>query len=144
MIGGLVSVLAGHLIQKAKLRAYAFALYAGAGASLLFALVFALVALRHWIAITYDSQYPDLWIALLFVLLAGICVGVGLILRYRKPKSNPVADVALIAGPTLMGAAARSARRMSPRTVGVGVVLLGGLMLGRSLMRSFNGSADDA
>jgi hypothetical protein len=144
MLGGLVTVLAGHLIQKAKLRAFAFALYAGAGASLLFALVFALVALRHWIAITYGSQYPDLWIALLFVVVALIFGGIGAIFYYWKPKTNPVADVALLAGPTLLAAGARSVRRLSPRMIGVGVVLLGGLVLGRALMKGLSGSADDA
>jgi hypothetical protein len=144
MLGGLVSVLAGHLVQKVKLRAYAAALYAGAGASLLVAVVFALVALRHWIAVTYRSEYPDLWIALLFVLIAAICVGVGMFLASRKPKTNPAIDVALLAGPAVLGATARSVRRLSPRTVGVGVVLLTGLMAGRSLMKAFSGSADDA
>ena len=144
MLGGLVTVLAGHLIQKAKMRAQAFALYAGAGASLLFALVFALVALRHWIAVAYGSQYPELWIALLFVVVALILVGVGALLQYRKPKTNPVVDVAIIAGPTLLAAGARSARRLSPRAVGVGIVLLGGLMLGRTLMKGFSGPVDDA
>ena len=144
MLGGLVSVLAGHLVQKVKLRALAGALYAGAAASLLFALVFALVALRHWIAITYNSQYPDLWIALLFVLVAAIFVVVGLVLAYRKPKTNPALDVALIAAPTVLAAAARSARRVSPRTMGVGAVLLVGLIAGRALMRGLSGSADDA
>ena len=144
MLGGLVTVLAGRFIETAKLRALAFALYAGAGASLLFALVFALVALRHWIAITYGSEYPDLWIALLFLVFVAILGGVGAMFQYRKPKTNAVADVALIAGPTLLGAAARSARRVSPRTMGVGVVLLGGLLLGRSLIKGFSAPAGDA
>lgn len=144
MLGGLITVLAGQLVEKVKLRAYAVALYAGAAVSLLFALVFAIVALRHWIAVTYDSQYPDLWIALLFIIVAAIFVGVGLALAYRKPKTNPALDVALIAGPTLLGAAARSARRMSPRAMGVGVVLIGGLLAGRALMKGLSGSADDA
>ena len=144
MLGGLVTVLAGRLIETAKLRAAAFALYAGAAASLLFALVFALVALRHWIAVTYASQYPELWIALLFVVVALICGGIGVFLRYRKPRTNALADVALLAGPTLFGLAARNARKLSPRAVGVGVVLLGGLLLGRSLMKGFSAPADDA
>ena len=144
MLGGLVSVFAGHLIEKAKLRAIAFALYAGAGVSLLFAFVFAIVALRHWIAVAYGSEYPDLWIALLFVIITAILAGVGVALQYRKPKTNPLADVAILAGPSLLMATARSARRMSPRSVGVGAVLIGGLVLGRTLMKGLSGSAGDA
>jgi len=141
MLGGLVTVLAGHLIQTAKLRAVAFALYAATAASLLLAALFALVALRHWIAITYATQYPDLWIALGFVVLAIPLWGVGYFFHTRPPKTNPIADVALIAGPSLLGAAARGARRISPRAVGLGVVLLGALALGRSFLSR---PADDA
>jgi hypothetical protein len=141
MLGGLVTVLAGHLIQTAKLRAIAFALYAGTAASLLFALVFALVSLRHWIAITYSSQYPDLWIALGFVVLGFVFAGVGYYFHARKPKTNPIADVALIAGPSLLAATARSARRLSPRTMGIGIILIGALALGRTVFRR---SSDDA
>jgi hypothetical protein len=144
MFGGLVTVLAGHLIEKVKLRAYAVALFAGAAASLLFALVFVLVALRHWIAVTYDSQYPDLWLALLFILIAAAAIGGAVFVLSRKPKTNPAIDLAFIAGPPVLGAAARSARRLSPRTIGVGVVLLTGIVAGRSLMKSFSGRADDA
>ncbi len=138
MLGGIITVIAGHLIQTAKLRAVAVALYGAAAASLLFAFLFALIALRHWIAITYDSQYPDLWIASGFVVLA-IPLGLGgYAFHTRKPKSNPVADVALIAGPSLLAAAAR---RISPRAVGIGIVLVGALALGRSLLSR---PADDA
>jgi hypothetical protein len=111
MLGGLVTVLAGHLIQKAKLRAYAFALYAGAAASLLVAAVFALVALRHWIAVTYDTQYPDLWIALIFVIVAAVFGGVGYYFHIRKPKTNPAADIAILAAPSALKLAGRGAAR---------------------------------
>jgi uncharacterized membrane protein YGL010W len=141
MLGGLVTVLAGHLIQTARLRAIAFALYAATAASLLFAAVFALVALRHWIAITYATQYPDLWIALGFVILAVVLGAVGYYFHVRKPKTNPAADLAILAAPSLLGVAARGARRISPRALGIGVVLIGALALGRSLLSR---PADDA
>jgi hypothetical protein len=130
MIGGLVTVLAGHLIETAKLKAYAIAFYAGAGASLLIALVFALVGLRHWIAVTYLSQYPDLWIALGFVVITGLLIGIGVYWQKQKPKTNPAMDIALLAGPS----AARIAfRNLSPRVVAVGVVLIVGLFVGRRM-----------
>ncbi len=141
MLGGLVTVLAGHLIQKAKLRAYAFALYAGAAASLLFAAVFALVALRHWIAVTYDTQYPDLWIALIFVIVAAVFGGVGYYFHIRKPKTNPAADIAILAAPSALKLAGRGARKISPRAVGIGIVLIGALAMGRSF---FSRPSDDA
>ena len=141
MLGGLVTVLAGHLVQKAKLRAIALALYAGMAASLLFALVFALVSLRHWIAITYATQYPDLWIALGFLILAAILGGIGYAFHVRKPKTNPAADMAILAAPSLLGVAARNARRISPRAMGIGVLLIGAVALGRSLLSR---PADDA
>ena len=141
MLGGLVTVLAGHLIQKAKLRAIALALYAGTAASLLFALVFALVSLRRWIAITYGSEYPEMWIALGFVVLAILFGGVGYFFHVRKPKGNAAADVAILAAPTALRLAGRGARKVSPRAVGVGVVLLGALALGRM---AFSRPADDA
>jgi hypothetical protein len=141
MLGGLVTVLAGHLIQKAKLRAYAFALYAGAAASLLVAAVFALVALRHWIAVTYDTQYPDLWIALIFVIVAAVFGGVGYYFHIRKPKTNPAADIAILAAPSALKLAGRGARKISPRAVGIGIVLIGALAMGRSF---FSRPSDDA
>ena len=138
MLGGLVTIIAGHLIQTAKLRAVALALFVAAAASLLFAFVFALIALRHWIAVTYDTQYPDLWIASGFVVLA-IPLGLaGYSFYGRKPKTNPVAAVAMIAGPSLLAAASR---RISPRAVGIGVLLVGAFALGRSV---FSRPADDA
>lgn len=130
MLGGLVTVLAGHFIEKAKLKAYAVALYAAAAASLLFASIFALVALRHWIAVHFGSQYPDLWIALGFVIIAAPLIGFGIYLAQSKPKTNPGLDIALLAGPPAVRLAAR---RLSPRTVGVGVVLVAGLLLGRRM-----------
>jgi hypothetical protein len=127
-MGGLVSFLAGHLLERIRLKAYAFALFAGAAASLLFAFAFALVALNHWIAVTYNSQYPELWIALGFVVIALIVLAVGLFLQNRKPEGNPAATMALLAAPPAFRLAAR---RLSPRTVAVGVVLIAGLALGR-------------
>jgi len=141
MLGGLVSVLAGHLIQTVKLRSVAFALYGATAASLLFAAVFALVSLRRWIAITYGAQYPELWIALGFVVLGAILGGVGYYFHTRKPKTNPAADLALVAAPTLLGIAANGARKVSPRAVGIAVVLIGAVALGRSF---FSRPADDA
>ena len=131
-MGDFVSVLAGHLIERVKLKAYAFALYAGAAVSLLFAFVFALVSLRHWIVVTYSSQYPDLWIALAFVVIALVVVGIGLYLQRKQPEGNPALDVALLAGPPAFKIASR---RLSARTVAVGVVLVAGLALGRRIAR---------
>lgn len=130
MIGGLVTVLAGHLIETAKRKAQALALYGAAAASLLFASIFGLVALRHWIAVTYASQYPDLWIALGFIVLAAPLAGVGYYLQTKKPKTNPAADIALIAGPPALRFAAR---KVNARVAAVGLVLVAGLFLGRRL-----------
>ncbi len=130
MIGGLVTLLAGHFIETAKLKAYAIAFYVGAAASLLFAFVFALVGLRHWIAVTYLSQYPELWIALGFVVIAAVAIGVGVYWQKQKPKTNPAVDIALFAGPPTARLAVRT---LSPRVVAVGVVLVAGLLLGRRM-----------
>jgi hypothetical protein len=131
MLGGLVSVFAGHLIETAKLRAYALALYAAAATSLLVASIFGLVALRHWIAITYGSNYPELWIALGFVVIATPLIAIGLYLQQKKPKTHPAADIALIAGPPVLRLAARN---VSARTVVVVVVLAAGVALGRRIV----------
>jgi hypothetical protein len=130
MIGGLISVLGRHLVEVIKLKAYAVALYAAAGLSLLFALGFALVALRNWFA--YDLQWPDpdLWVALFMVVITAILAGVGVMMQRRQPQTQPAADIALLAGPP---AASFAFRRLSPRTVAVGVVLIAGLFLGRRL-----------
>ena len=132
MMGGLVAVLTGHLVETLKIKAYAVALYVAAAASLLFAFVFGLVSLRHWIVVTYASQYPDLWIALGFVVLAAILVGVGVWLYQQKPKTQPLADIAFIAGPP---AAKLVGRRLNARAVAVGVVLIAGLLVGRRMSR---------
>lgn len=129
-MGGLVSVLAGHLVARVKLKAYAFALYAGAAICLLFAFVFAVVALRNWIAVTFPSQYADLWIALIFVVIALVVGGIGFAMQKRKPPGNPALDVALTAAPAAMRLASR---RLRPRTVAVGVVLVAGLAIGRRI-----------
>ncbi len=131
MIGGLVTVLAGHLIETAKLKAYAVALYVAAAASLLFASIFGLVALRNWIAVTYGTAYPDLWIALAFVVIAIPLTGVGLYFQQQKPKANPAIDIALLTAPSLLRLASR---RISARAVVIGVVLVGGVALGRRFM----------
>src|ERR1700761_4361621 len=130
MIGGLVTILAGHLIETAKLRSYALALYAGAAASLLFAFVFALGSLRHWIAVRYGSEYPDLWIAAGFVVLAIPFVGCGIYMQSQKPKRHPAASIALLAGPAAAGFAAGT---VGPKMVAVGLVLAASLIVGRSM-----------
>jgi hypothetical protein len=130
MIGGLVTVLVGHLVETAKLRAYAAALYAAAAASLLFAFIFALGSLRHWIAVRYGSEYPDLWIAAGFVVLAIPFVGFGIWMQNQRPKRHPAASIALLAGPP---AARLAARAVGPRMVAVGVVLIASLIVGRSI-----------
>ena len=130
MIGGLVTVLAGHFLETAKLRAVAAAFYVAATVILLCAAVFALVALRHWIAVTYLSQYPDLWIALGMAVIAAVLIGVGVYWQKREPKTNPAVDIALLAGPS---AARLAFRTMSPRVIAVGVVLVAGLFVGRRL-----------
>jgi len=128
VFGRLVLALAGPLIETVKLRAYAAALFFAAAASLLFALVFGLVALRHWIAVSFNSQYPDLWIALGFVVIAVPLIAVGLYLLSQKPKANPTVDLALLAGPPALRLVAR---KISPQAVAVGVVLVAGVALGR-------------
>lgn len=130
MIGGLISVLGRHLIEVIKLKAYAVALYVAAGMSLLFALGFALVALRNWIAYHFSSAYPDMWVAFLMVVITAILAGVGVYMQRKEPPTKPVADIAFLAAPP----AARFAfRSLSPRTIVVGVVLVAGLALGRRL-----------
>jgi hypothetical protein len=130
MLGGLASLVGRHLVEVIKLKAYAVALYVAAAASLLFALVFALVGLRHWIAVTYGSNYPDLWIALGFILITGVLAGVAMYLQRAEPTTKPMADLALLAGPP---AAMFAMRRLSPRTIAVGFVLIAGLVIGRRL-----------
>jgi hypothetical protein len=130
MLGGLVAVLGRHLVEVIKLKAYVVALYVAAAASLLFALVFALVSLSHWIAVYYHTDYPDLWIALGFVVITAILAGFAIYMQRREPPTKPMADLAFIAGPP---AAKFAMRRLSPRTVAVGLVLVAGLVLGRRL-----------
>ena len=130
MFGRLVSALAGPLIETVRFRAIAVALYFAAAASLLFALVFALVALRHWIVVSYHSEYPDLWIALAFLVIALPLIAGGLYLQQQKPKANPSLDIALLAGPPVLRLAAR---RVSPKAMAIGVVLVAGVALGRRL-----------
>lgn len=132
MIAGLAAVLAGHLAELAKLKAYAAALYAGAAASLLFALGFALVGLRHWIALTYGAQYPELWIALGLVIVAAPVAGFGLYMQRRRPKTHPVADIALIAGPPALRLAAS---RINARVIVIAAALVAGVVVGRRLTR---------
>lgn len=131
MIGGLVAVLGRHFLEIVKLRAYAVAAYVAAAASLLFAFVFALVALRQWLfRLGYEN--PDVGIAIGFVVLAAIAVAVGVYVRSLDPPTRPATDLALLAGPP---AARFAVRRLSPRAIAIGVVLLGGLMVGRRMAR---------
>ena len=130
MIGGLFTVLAGHLVETVKLKAYAAALFAAAALGLLFAAVFGLVALRHWLMVAYGLTYPELWIALAFLVVALGLTGGGLYMQKRKPKTHPAADLALLAAPPTLKLAARN---FNARTVGVGVVLVAGVLIGRRL-----------
>ena len=134
MIGGLFAVLGRHFVEVVKLRAYGVAAYFAAAVALLFAFVFALVALRQWMYAA-GYAYPDLWIAVGFLVLAMIAVALAAWLQRRDPPSRPVADLALLAGPP---AAKFAIKRVSPRTVAVGVVLLAGLMLGRRLVKGLD------
>jgi len=130
MIGGLIAILGRHFVEIIKLKAYAIAFYAAAAVSLLFAFVFALVSLRHWIVITFASNYPDLWIAAGFIVIAAAMVGVAMYMQRKEPPTKPVADLALLAGPP---AAKFAVRRLSPRTIAVGIVLIAGLVVGRRM-----------
>jgi len=130
MLGGLIAVLGRHLVEVIKLKALAVACYVAAGMSLLFALAFALVGLRNWIAFHFHSAYPDMWVAFLMVVIAAIGVGVGVYLQRREPPTKPMADLAFLAGPP---AAKFAVRRLSPRTIAVGVVLIAGLIVGRRM-----------
>src|SRR5271154_6987592 len=102
MLAGIITALLGHLIETAKLRAVAVALYAAAAVSLLFAFIFALGALRHWIVITYDPAYPDLWISAGFVVLSAPFIGFGVWMQGRKAKIHPAASIAMVAGPPVV------------------------------------------
>jgi hypothetical protein len=130
MLAGLVAVLGRHVVEIIKLKAYAIAIYAVAAVSLLFAFVFALVSLRHWIVMTFNASYPDMWICAGFIIVAGVLAGVAYYMGRREPPSRPAADLAFLAAPA---AGKFALRRISPRTVVVGVVLIAGLMLGRRL-----------
>ena len=131
MIGGLFAVLGRHVIEIVKLRAYAAVAYVAAAVALLFALVFALVALRQWMY-ALGFAYPDMWIALAFLVLAVVAVGLAAWFQRREPPTKPAADLAFLAGPP---AAKFALRRLSPRALAVGAVLLGGLLIGRRLSR---------
>jgi hypothetical protein len=130
MIAGLVAVLGRYLAEVIKLKAYAVALYAAAAASLAVAFVFVLVSVRHWIVVTYGSNYPDLWLALAFVVITAILAGSAVYMQRKEPTNKPAADLALLAGPP---AAKFAMRRLRPRTVAVGVVLIAGLVIGRRM-----------
>ena len=135
MISGLVAVLGRHFIEIVKLRAYAAAFFAAAAASLLFTLVFVLVSIRHWIVVRFGSEYPDLWLAFAFLVLAVAMVALGLYLQRKDPQTRPAIDLALLAGPS---AARLAVRRLNPRVVVIGAILIGGLMIGRRLGRGSN------
>jgi len=130
MISGLIAILGRHFVEIIKLKAYAIAFYAGAAVSLLFAFVFALVSLRHWIVITFAASYPDLWIAAGFVVITAALVGLAMYMQRREPPTKPAMDLALLAGPP---AATFAFRRLRPRTVAVGIVLIAGLLVGRRI-----------
>lgn len=132
MIAGIASAFARHIAEKIKLKAYAAVLYVGAGVVLLFAIAFALVGLRHWLIATYGLRYPELWIALALLVIALIIGAIGLAMQRRQPKTNPLADLALVAGPP---AARLAARRVDLPVVMTGVVLVLGVVLGRRLTR---------
>ena len=130
------AVLGRHFIEVIKLRVYVVAAYVAAAVALLFAFIFALGALRQWM-FAHGFAYPDIWIAVAFIVLAAIAVAVAAWLQRREPETRPAVDLAFLAGPP---AAKFAVKRIRPRTVAVGVVLLAGLMLGRRLAR---GPADD-
>ena len=132
MISGLIAILGRHFVEIIKLKAYAIAFYAGAAVSLLFAFVFALVSLRHWIVMTFAASYPDLWIAAGFILIAAAMVGVAMYMQRKEPPTNPALDLALLAGPP---AAKFAVRRLSPGAIAVGIVLIAGLVVGRRMTR---------
>ena len=130
MISGLIAILGRHFVEIIKLKAYAIAFYAGAAVSLLFAFVFALVSLRHWIVVTFASNYPDLWIAAGFIVITAAMAGLAAYMQRREPTTKPAADLALLAGPPI---AKFAVRRLSPRTIAVGIVLIAGLVVGRRI-----------
>ena len=132
MFAGLAAVLAGHLAELAKLRAYAAALYAGAAALLLFALAFALVGLRNWLALAYRVEYPELWIALGLVVVAAPFAGFGLYMQRRRPRTRPATEIALIAGPPALRFAAS---KLDARVIAIGAVLIVGVVVGRRMTR---------
>jgi hypothetical protein len=130
MIGGLIAILGRRFVEIIKLKAYAIAFYAAAAVSLLFAFVFALVSLRHWIVVTFAANYPDLWIATGFFVIAAAMVGLAVYIQRKEAPSSPAADLALLAGPPV---AKFAIRRLSPGAIAVGIVLIAGLVVGRRM-----------
>jgi hypothetical protein len=131
MWAGLAAILAGHVAELTKLRAYAAALYACAAVLVLFALAFALVGVRFWL-LRYGVEYPDLWIALGLVIVAAPFAGFGLHMQRRRPRTRPATEIALVAGPPAVRFAAR---QIDARVIAIGAVLLAGVVVGRRLTR---------
>ena len=132
MFAGLTAILAGHLAELAKLKAYAAALYAGAAAVLLYALAFALVGFRNWLLVAYRVEYPELWIALGLLVVAAPFAGSGLYMQRRRPKTRPATEIALVVGPPAVRFAVS---KLDARVIAIGFVLIAGVVVGRRLSR---------
>ena len=132
MLAALLAVLTGEVQATIHRKSVVAAVYAVALAVLMFAIGFGLVALRDWLRVVLDTPYANLFVAGGLLLIA-IIVAIAGSLTNRAPRKSPIVPaMALIAGPA---AAKVAVRALSPQMIVTGAVILGGVLLGRSLAR---------
>ena len=130
MLAALLGLLTALFLDSAKRKALAAAFFAVAAFFLIFAVSYALFALREWIVLTYAPLYPDLWISGGMVVVSLPFILLGVWKQKQPPPPEAYRAAAVLAAP----AAARMATRfVSPGLLAVGAVSVLGLWLGRQL-----------
>lgn len=132
MFSALLAVLTGELRAAIRRKTAVGAGYAVALAVLMFAIGFGLVALRDWLSVAFDTNNANAFLAGGLALIA-IIVASASALANRAPRKSPVMPVvAMVAAPA---AAKVALRALSPQMIATGAVVLGGVLLGRSLAK---------
>ena len=130
---GLSLLVANEFGLAIRRNATAIALYAVAGTIFLIGSVFALLALRDWLALGMSTTEAGLAVAAGLLFLAGLVALCGLYVKRRRRSSAALASTAMLAVPI--------ASRMLGRHVNVGTVaVLGVVALGAILGRQFRKS----
>lgn len=132
MIKGLTLLAAQEIGGSVRRRATAIGLYAAAGIVGGAGVIYALNALRDWLATQFTTVQANLMVAGGLVAVGAILAGVGLMQSRRRESNGTATTAAILAAPL----AVKTLGRLNFATIATLGVLAAGTYLGRQVAKS--------